>query len=520
MAFSSADLLITTLCVFSSLWLWARSRRTRHLPHPPGPRGLPLLGNLFDVPTPQAFPWETYLRWGRQYHSDIIRVSALGMNIVVANTLEVVNELLDKRSAIYSDRPRMVMLNELTGFGWGLAFMPYGEPWRDSRRMAHHEFHTTPVKRFRPHELRFVRQFLFNMYRHPEKMMDNLRHMAGATILSIGYDIDVKSLHDHWIVTAEAAAESISETTNAGSYLVDVIPMLKHVPEWFPGAGFQRKARIWRESVDRLLNAPYEDVQKRLPTGEVADCAAKSLIEAFGKSPKDPAYTDHILRATLGSLYVGGADTTVSALGSFFLAMVLYPEIQEKARKELDHIIGLHRLPDFSDQPSLPYIDAIVKETLRWNPVVPLDVPHMLTEDDVYNGYYLPKGTLVVANTWAILHDEKTYPEPAKYNPDRFLRPDGSLDPNVRDPSVAAFGFGRRICPGRFMAVDSIWITIANVLSVFEIRKAVGEDGKEITPDGEYHRGFLCHPKPFPCIIKPRSEEHEALLQELAQGDA
>lgn len=140
------------------------------------------------------------------------------------------------------------------------------------------------------------------------------------------------------------------------------------------------------------------------------------------------------------------------------------------------------------------------------------DVPHMLTEDDVYNGFYLPKGTLVVANTWyvhrvhigthvltlfysclarAILHDEKAYPNPSNYNPDRFLLADGTLDPAVRDPSVAAFGFGRRICPGRFMAVDSIWITIACVLSLFEIHKALGEDGQEITPDGEYFRGFL-----------------------------
>ncbi|RPD65871.1 cytochrome P450 [Lentinus tigrinus ALCF2SS1-7] len=540
MAFSSADLLISSLCVLSSLWLWARSRRARQLPHPPGPRGLPLVGNLFDIPSPQAFPWETYLEWGRQHDSAIIRVSALGMNVVVANTLEVANELLDKRSAIYSDRPRMVMLCELVGFGWGTAFMPYGDPWRDSRRMAHHEFSPSSVKRFRPNEHKATRRFLFNMYHHPEKMMDNLRHLAGATILSIGYDIDVKSLHDHWIVTAEAAADSISETTNAGSYLVDVVPILKHLPVWFPGAGFQKQARTWRASVDRLLNAPYEDVQRRLVTDEVGDCAAKSLIEAFGRTPKDPAYTDYIMRATLGSLYVGGADTTVSALGSFFLAMVLNPEIQEKARKELDHVVGSHRLPEFSDEPSLPYIDAIVKETLRWNPVVPLgdqllfplsvrqyvliegapDVPHMLTEDDVYNGYFLPKGTLVVANTWAILHDAKAYPEPSKYNPDRFLRPDGTLDPSVRDPSVAAFGFGRRICPGRFMAVDSIWITIASVLSMFEIRKAVGEDGKQITPDGEYHRAFLCHPKPFPCVIKPRSKEHEVLLMELAQQDA
>ena len=101
-----------------------------------------------------------------------------------------------------------------------------------------------------------------------------------------------------------------------------------------------------------------------------------------------------------------------------------------------------------------------------------------------------PLSDLIVLER-AILHDEKAYQDPLAYNPDRFLRPDGTLDPNVRDPSVAAFGFGRRICPGRFMAIDSMWITIACVLTVFEIKKAIGEDGKEVAPDGEYISGFL-----------------------------
>ena len=89
------------------------------------------------------------------------------------------------------------------------------------------------------------------------------------------------------------------------------------------------------------------------------------------------------------------------------------------------------------------------------------------------------------------MHDESVYPEPATFNPDRFLYPDGSPNPNVRDPSVAAFGFGRRKCPGRYLAVESLWLAIANILAVYEIRKAIGPDGQEITPAGEYVNGVM-----------------------------
>ncbi|KAI0362724.1 cytochrome P450 [Trametes cingulata] len=519
MAVQSTDLLVFCVCAVLSALIWARSRRRSREPHPPGPPGLPLIGNLLDVPNPTDFPWNTYLNWSKQYDSDIIRLNALGMNIVVANSYEIATELLDRRSAIYSDRPRMVMLGELCGFGTGMAFVPYNNFWKESRKMARQEFHSNPVKRFRPIEVKSTHRFLRALQQNPDDLMDNLRHLAGATIMSIGYDIEVQPHDDPFVQIAEDAVGSIAATTNAGSYLVDVIPILKYIPEWFPGAGFQKQAKFWNNAVNRLMNDPYEVCEKRLAAGELGDCAAKSMMESFGKHSKDPEYTTTVIKSTLGSLYVGGADTTVSALGTFFLAMTLNPDIQEKARKQLDQVVGTHRLPDFCDQPALPYIDAILKETLRWRPVVPLDVPHRLTEDDIYNGYYLPKGSLIVANHWAILHDEKMYPDAERYNPDRFLNADGSLNPAVRDPTSAAFGFGRRICPGRFMALDSMWIAIACVLSVFEIKKAVDEDGKEITPDGEYIRGFLCHPKPFPCVIKPRSKEHEQLLNELASHD-
>ncbi|KAI0637236.1 cytochrome P450 [Trametes polyzona] len=519
MALQSVDLLVVCSCAVLSLLLWKRGSRRDRGPQPPGPPGLPLIGNLLDVPDAKGFPWDAYLNWSRQYASDIIRLNALGMNIVVANSLEVASDLLEKRSAIYSDRPRMVMLGELCGFGTGLAFLPYGNYWKDSRRMAGQSFHATSVKRFRPIEVKSTHRFLRDLQERPSDFMLHLRHLAGATIMSIAYDIEVQSHDDPYIQTAEEAVESIAETTNAGSYVVDILPFLRFLPEWFPGATFKKQARMWHDAVDRLYNVPYSLSQKRLATGDLGDCAARSMIETFGKDAKDSAYITEVMKTTLGSLYVGGADTTVSALGTFFLAMTLNPDVQEKARKQLDQVVGTHRLPTFNDQPALPYIDAIVKEALRWRPVVPLDVPHRLMEDDFYEGYYLPKGSLVVANIWAVLHDAQAYPDPSRFNPDRFLKPDGTLDPAVRDPTVAAFGFGRRICPGRFMALDAMWIAVACVLTLFEIKKAVDEDGREITPDGEYERGFLCHPKPFPCVIKLRSKEHEQLLNALTNQD-
>ena len=227
-------------------------------------------------------------------------------------------------------------------------------------------------------------------------------------------------------------------------------------------------------------------------------------------------------RALLYTIDILIVYQTVSSLGSFFLGVVLNPEVQKRAQMAIDQVCH-DRLPTFSDMQALPYIDAIVKESLRWNPVLPIgmlcvqifdlmqmfsiDVAHGSTADDIYRGYFIPKGSLILANSWcvdatmhpmrgydtklfsrAILHDEVVYPDPLRFNPDRFMKGD-KLDSNVRDPE-AAFGFGRRICPGKFMAYEAMWIAIACTLAVFYISKAKDEHGNTITPKEEYNIGF------------------------------
>jgi len=188
--------------------------------------------------------------------------------------------------------------------------------------------------------------------------------------------------------------------------------------------------------------------------------------------------------------------------------MVLYPEAQKRAQKEIDSVVGTGRLPDFDDESSLPFVSALVSEVLRWHPVAPIAVPHRLVVDDVYEGYFLPAGSVVIGNAWAVLHDESTYPEPSQFRPERFL------DPDVKPPD-AAFGFGRRICPGRFMARSSLWIAVASVLAAYDISPVVDVDGIPQIPKEEYTAAVITYPEAFRCTIRPRSTRAEELITSL-----
>jgi len=192
---------------------------------------------------------------------------------------------------------------------------------------------------------------------------------------------------------------------------------------------------------------------------------------------------------------------------SFFVAVLLRPDIQAKAQEELDAVTGRERLPTFQDRPMLPLVNAICKEVLRWRPVVPLAVPHATTEDDVYKGLFIPKGALVMGNVWAILHDPEMYPDPDAFKPERFLNQDGSAR---EDPVLAStFGFGKRICPGRHFVEATLFILVASLLSVFNIEKSSANGGPDVY---SFTGTLISRPNPFPCSITPRDKKAEDLI--------
>jgi len=182
--------------------------------------------------------------------------------------------------------------------------------------------------------------------------------------------------------------------------------------------------------------------------------------------------------------------------------------VQIKAQDELDRVVGRERLPDFSDQEDLPYISALIKEVLRWFPIIPLGVPHVNIIDDEYKGMHIPKGSVISPNVWAMVRDKEAYGSDSDlFRPERFL--EGSL----RDPSQIVFGFGRRICPGRYLALKSLFIAISSILHAFTIREAVDKDGGSIPIEARWISGITVHLSPFVCSIKSRFKGAEMLVK-------
>ncbi|KAL4264719.1 cytochrome P450 family protein [Pleurotus pulmonarius] len=501
----STDILL--IFVALALALAGRYRwRTTKLPLPPGPKGYPVIGNLFDMPFKEQ--WVVYHDWCKQFSSDIIYLRVFGTSIVVLNSQRAANDLLSVRSLLYSDRPISTMINELLGWGMMTSLLPYGHAWRARRRAFWQEFNPDRSPNHRPKQLWYARDLTRRLLTTPEDFLHHIDYTLAASIISVTYGINIQSEHDPNIERGATALHQLQKSAISGTYMVDLLPILKHVPSWVPGAGFKAYAERVRPDTVAMINVPYDEGTRLIQEGNSEPSLLSRSLARGGHSIHN--HPDTLVIKDVASIaYVGGAETTHAALSSFVAAMILYPEVQKRGQQELE-TFSPARLPTFEDLPRMPYVRAIMLEVLRWQSVLPLGLAHRLTMDDEYKGYLIPKGTIVFANIWALLRDEEYYPDPDTFNPDRFLK-DGKFDPKLADP-IPNFGFGRRICPGRFFAMDSLWISIASILAVFNISKAKDEQGRVIEPDLQWAPGFSRQMVPFKCSITPRSAEAIKLI--------
>ncbi|KAH0833179.1 cytochrome P450 [Lanmaoa asiatica] len=480
-------------------------RKRRALPLPPGPPPLPIAGNIRGINT--SSPWLTYTEWANLY-GDLVYSSFFNQVIIVINSEKVARALLEQRSNIYSDRPE-IPTNALFGLDFNTVLMRYGDRWRLQRRLFHQAFRADAAPRYRPMQQRKSHQLLLAIFEDPEACFEHLHTYSSSIIMSALYDYETKPKNDPMVnVVGRALKLAVEEVRPEVAAFFSVFPFCR-----FSRFLTKRRAHVPTSVVALFLVSwnghPHESCTiERVREGTAGPSMvsdAMNRMRANGSDEQLQAIKE-VSATAFGGEYVHPSMTyaTASTLQVFLLAMILFPEVQKKAQSVIDAMVGTSRLPAWTDRPSLKYIDAVLRETLRWHPILPLSTPHATTDSDVYEGYYIPKGNNIFAG--AMTHDEARYPSPFDFLPERFLDAEGNLN---QDTVGFAFGFGRRICVGRHIADASLWYAISGMLALFNFSKATDTDGNEIDFEPHWSSGIamtrrLSHPYPFPFKVTPR----------------
>ncbi|KAH9887973.1 cytochrome P450 [Cubamyces lactineus] len=413
-----------------------RRRNSTRPPLPPGPRGLPLVGNVLDIPHEQ--PWRTFWDLSSKY-GDVVCVSVPGQTTIVLNSVAAASDLLDKRSSIYSSRPvPVVSISRTLGWDWFMTFMPYDDHWRRARRLFWQYFQPSVVEQWHPSQTLETRRFLRHLLKHPADVEGATKLAVTRSLLSTAYGLPAKDAGTRFVELLNDVENSLCE---AYSPPVLALPWLRRLPAWCPGGYWQRKLDYWMQLAQKTLALPFDAAQDAMNRGDAKLAMLSRLSDSL--DGKDAEMITTLTKNVTATTFLAGTDTTIGTLLGFFCAMLLHPEVQKRAQEELDVVIGPDRLPQFTDRASLPYVNAIVKEALRWHNITSFGVPHSCTAEDEYRGWRIPKGATIMVNVWGILHNPEQYPNPEAFDPGRFLK-DGRSYEGVLDPMTVMFGFGRR----------------------------------------------------------------------------
>ena len=366
----------------------------KHLP--PGPKGLPIIGNMMLLADTDKM-MRMAKEWADEY-GEIFYTKVGLSHFIWLSSPTAVKELMDKRGAIYSSRASSPMINMVSN-NERVNFMPYSDKWRTIRNILQSALNLQTSSTYKPVQDFESKQAVWEILhaRSDEDFSDINRRYSTSTIMVITYGQRVPSLSDPMYQDVLKIVRHFSLATAPGGWMIDTVPMLADIVPEFLLQNWKTTARQWYNEDAEIYLTMYRKLMQDIKDGIAPDCFLKDL--ARDKLEKNPI-PDVTAAFAAGALIEAGSDATTTALNNVILACLLWPEIVSGAHEELDRIVGRKRMPDFSDEPNLPYIRAMAKETLRWRASTKIGTAHATTRDDWYKGYFIPKGAVVVLNWW------------------------------------------------------------------------------------------------------------------------
>ncbi|KAJ8122063.1 hypothetical protein ONZ43_g1645 [Nemania bipapillata] len=450
-----------------------------------------------------------------------------GTQAVVINNWKVARDLLDQRGAIYSSRPPFLaapMVMPPPG-DYHLAMLEYGPKWRKERKTMMDFVKESEIEKRYPIDEAESSQLVYELLTEPARFQEHVTRYFGAILITSVYGIRAKDFSDNSHVNRffDLMADWAVITSPGCIPPVDIFPFLKYVPEFLtPWRGWKQRVQSVGQKQHALYRELAAGVRERMAHGRSRECF---MLDLLRRQEKD-GYSDTDLEYMGGVLMEGGAETTTNTFETFLLAMAAYPAILKRAQAEVDGFYGSAQMPTRTNEAELPYLTACLLEIFRWRPGIPSGIPHATTQDDTYEGFFIPANTMVILNVEEIDHDSEEFDNPEEFDPTRFLRHATgsrtslaqSSDGHARRP-VWTFGGGRRVCPGQVMAQRSLLLTMAKVVWCFDI-EAVSPDELDTSVNG-FHGGMTQGPKPFQARFRVRGEDRKRIIErEWEKADA
>ncbi|KAG8899688.1 hypothetical protein FRC01_010414 [Tulasnella sp. 417] len=510
--FTASPLILGALLISSALALKILliGRREKFLP--PGPPTKPLLGNILEFPTHIAH--FKYTEWARKY-GDVISLKIASGTIIVLSSVQSIRDIFEKHNAITCDRPPHELTEQLTG-GNHILFIRYGPTWKILRRTSYEMLSPHAVSLTLPIQVAESTQLMFDLLHDPTDWYDHFSRYALSVIMSVVHGQRCPRYATPRAQNLIINLKTFSQLVRPGETPpLDLIPALKHVPERF--AAWKTTLKNLRSAQREYYGGLMEETKARMERGNGNGCFMQKVIER----QEEFKLTDEMALYMGAAMLEAGSDTSASYLQNATQLLIMNPKVQEKAKEELDRVVGPDRLPQPSDIKNLPYIQAVIKEVHRIRPVVTTGVPHVAMADIKYGGNTVPKDSIIFANIWGVYNDENLFANPSEFNPDRYLenpyglkKEHGSSSKDWGLLDDMDFGFGRRKCPGIHIAKNSISLNVSRLLWGFDLSKAKREDDTEIELDfHDLEPTVTSTLRPFKCSIKPRSERHAATIR-------
>ncbi|KAH7311277.1 cytochrome P450 21 [Stachybotrys elegans] len=491
-------------------------------PHnfPPGPPSILGLGNLHQVPP--KHPFLQFHEWFQTY-GDIVGIKLGPKNVVLLNNPMHAQELFARRATKYSGRPQNPFLSDFVlkpqHPSWFT--LNYDSRFKKWRTAARHILSPEGINRAGPVQSALAARFLHELLQDPSCWTGSSRRWAlGFALVSVyGQTLDKcqPGFSDEYFRVQHDFLE-ILEPNNAPP--IEIFPILRYVPSFL--AKWKHRTSVLREKLYNVYDTNLEGAKVLFRTESYQHEPLVPHLLRKREMGDKLSMSDDELTLFAGGLLEGAVDTTLSALSSVLLCLTAHPEVMRRAQAEIDERCG-NRFPGFGDMEQLPYMKACVLEVFRWRGAVQFSLPHLVTEDDVFEGYYIPRGTTVLGSTYSMHLRTEDFDQPQQFNPERYMHnPYGvrraPSDMGERRKPIYSFGVGRRACAGEDLAWTMVLMMTTRVIWAFD---CVVEGKIDLSWDTGYSAGVVNAPRNFNPRLKLRINSIGAEIErEFAASEA